>query len=60
MFKYKVFAQNLQHEFVQVAQTSELSAAEAVYEKYHEAMIMDFSGEVLQTKNLTSVDSALF
>lgn len=54
MHKYKVFRQAADHTFVEIATTTYLEDAEAVYARWHSGMITDISGEILQTKNLTS------
>lgn len=61
MYTYKVFQQLSNHEFLEVAQTTFLEDAEAIYARYTSATIYDSSGECLQSKNLThAADAALF
>jgi len=59
MLRYKVFRQAANEEFVEIAQTTYLEDAEAVYGRWHSAMITDTSGEVLQTKNLESQEQEM-
>lgn len=53
MYKYKIFRQLPDHSFVEIAQTIFLEDAEAVYARWHSAMISEIGGENIQTKNLT-------
>lgn len=50
MFKYKIFRQVKDHSFVEIAQTTYLEDAEAIYARWHFAMITEIGGENLQTK----------
>lgn len=53
MYKYKVFRQAADHSFVEIAQTTYLEDAEAVYARWHSAIIVD-GPVIIQSKNLTS------
>jgi len=54
VFCYKVFRQAADESFVEIANTTFLEDAEAVYARWHSAIIVDNRGGILQTKNLDS------
>jgi hypothetical protein len=60
MFRYRVFRQLPDHSFTEIAQTTFLEDAEAVYKRWHSGMISEVGGEIIQTKNLTHGAEALF
>jgi hypothetical protein len=50
MYRYKVFRQQSDHTFVEIAQTIYLTDAEAVYSLCEFGVIGELDGEILQTK----------
>lgn len=59
MYIYKVFKQIDDYSFIEVAQTTYLEAAEAVYSLLYSGMITE-NGVIIQTKNLTEPLEVLF
>ncbi len=52
MHRYKVFVQNLEHDFTEIAQTTTEEDGNTILHRYQSGMVTE-DGKIVTTKNLT-------